>query len=342
MPFQSRRGDREVDSAQGERQNFSRAILNILDDSGNERARLGDTQHAVLNILDDAAGEKIMLEYTQRAVLNILSDSVEEQAHLDNTQRAVLNILDDFNIEQKKVRRQAAELARSNKELDSFAYIVSHDLKAPLRGINSLAGWIVADSGDRLDEEGKKQLGMLQSRVQKMHILINGILEYSRIGRVREEMEFLDLNILLPDIIELLSPPSRITIEVQKNLPMLQGEKTRVHQLFQNLLSNAIKYNDKAEGTIRVGLEDAGATWRFTVTDNGLGVDEKYHERIFELFQTLSSSEGSESTGIGLSLAKKIVETYGGTIGVQSKLGQGSTFWFTYPKKYQMKEGENI
>ena len=241
----------------------------------------------------------------------------------------------------EEVRKQLiTQLKSANKELESFAYAVSHDLKAPLRGIDSLAGWIAEDCKDQLDEEGKKQFEMLQTRARRMHALIDGILEYSRIGRVWEDVVELDLNKVLADIVELLQPPPYIRIEVQKSLPIVKCEKVRIHQVFQNLLSNAIKYVDKPQGVVKVGCEEDGVFWRFSVNDNGSGIDEKYHERIFGLFQTLGSTKQSESTGVGLSLVKKIVEQYGGKVWLKSKLGQGSTFYFTLAKKpVEMKEG---
>lgn len=237
--------------------------------------------------------------------------------------------------------RLVAQLESVNKELGDFTYTVSHDLKAPLRGIDLLAGWIAEDCGDKLDEEGEKRLGMLQARVRKMHALINGILEYSRIGRTEEDIVEFDLDSVLTEVIESLQPPSHIQIEVQKDLPLLCGSRVRIEQLFQNLLGNAIKYMDKSEGKIKVGCEAEGAFWRFSVSDNGPGIEKKYHERIFEFSQTLGQTKKSDSTGIGLSLVKKIVELYGGKVWLRSERGQGSAFYFTFPKNLT-KTGEGF
>ena len=239
-------------------------------------------------------------------------------------------------IERKKAEellaQQSIELARSNRDLEGFAYAVSHDLKAPLRGIHSLATWIAEDYQDKLDEEGKDQLKALVSRTKRMHLLIDGILEYSRIGRVREDVLDLDLNRLIEEILDSLQPSPSIRIEVQRPLPVLRAEKVRIQQLFQNLFSNAIKYIDKPQGRIRVNCLEDGSFWRFSVSDNGPGIEERHYERIFGLFQTLESKERTDSTGIGLSLVKRIVEFYGGKVWVESIVGQGSTFYFTFPK----------
>ncbi len=225
------------------------------------------------------------------------------------------------------------QFVRVNKELNDFAYVVSHDLKAPLRGIKTLAGWIAADCADRLDVEAKEQLSLLLNRVDRMHGLIDGILQYSRIGRITEEITQVDLNELVPQVIDLLAAPEHIEITVRDELPVVECERTRVTQLFQNLISNAVKYMDKPRGSITIGCTSDDEWWTFSVADNGPGIDEKYHERIFQLFQTLSPRDAYESTGIGLTLVKKIVETNGGRVWVESELGRGSTFFFTLPQK---------
>ncbi|CAM3659197.1 histidine kinase [Bordetella sputigena] len=237
--------------------------------------------------------------------------------------------------ERKRAEAQYAELLRevtsANEELTNFAYIVSHDLKAPLRGISSLANWLMADYADKLDDEGREHLRLLVGRVHRMSGLIDGILEYSRIGRIKEARAPVDLDVLVREIIDLLAPPPHIEVRVEGPLPVVHAERTRMQQLFQNLLSNAIKYMDKPAGIIRVTCEPAGDRWRFAVADNGPGIEERHHERIFQLFQTLAPRDRIESTGVGLTLVKKIVEMYGSEISVQSVIGAGTTFSFTLP-----------
>ena len=233
---------------------------------------------------------------------------------------------------QNELSRLVTELSAANEELKNFAYIVSHDLKAPLRAIGSLADWLTTDQAEKLDDEGREHLSLLNQRVRRMDGLIEGILQYSRVGRVRETQSKVDLNQLLRDVIDSLAPPEHIAITVAGALPTIRTEKTRIQQVFQNLLSNAIKYMDKPHGEIRIGCTGAGEDWEFSVSDNGPGIEARHFKRIFQLFQTLAPRDRVESTGVGLALVKKIVELYGGKIWLESKLGEGSTFFFTLPK----------
>ncbi len=223
------------------------------------------------------------------------------------------------------------ELKSANQELADFAYIVSHDLKAPLRGISSLAGWLVDDYADKLDVAGKEQLNLIASRVARLNDLIDGILAYSRAGQSREELILVDFGALIRNVLDLLAVPENISVEISTPLPRIIMENYKAQQLFQNLISNAIKYMDKPMGQIRINAVKDGAYWHFTVADNGPGIDAKYFDRIFELFQTLNARDVVESTGVGLSLVKRIVELYGGKIWVESEVGIGATFHFTLP-----------
>ncbi|AOB31421.1 histidine kinase [Bordetella sp. H567] len=237
--------------------------------------------------------------------------------------------------ERKRSEAEYAQLLRevtsANEELTNFAYIVSHDLKAPLRGISSLASWLMADYADKLDDEGREHLRLLAGRVHRMSGLIDGILEYSRIGRIKEARVPVDLDLLVREIIDLLAPPGHIQVSIDDPLPVVVAERTRMQQVFQNLISNAIKYMDKPQGIVRIGCEPAGERWRFSVADNGPGIEERHHERIFQLFQTLAPRDRIESTGVGLTLVKKILEMYGSDVTLQSVVGAGTTFYFTLP-----------
>jgi signal transduction histidine kinase len=224
-------------------------------------------------------------------------------------------------------------MENANKELTEFAYVVSHDLKAPLRGIKTLATWITNDYSEKLDKEGQEQLSLLLSRVSRMEDLISGILQYSRAGRpLEEDQGVVDLAEALPSIIDMVAAPSHITITLDTPLPRVQVDATRIGQVFQNLLSNAIKFMDKPQGRIRIDCIEDDGFWRFSVADNGPGIEEKYFDRIFKLFQTLAPRDESESSGVGLAVVKKIVTFYGGQVWVESKVGEGSTFFFTLPK----------
>jgi len=241
------------------------------------------------------------------------------------------NITEKHHTQQKQERllRQVADI---NEELSHFAYVVSHDLKAPLRGIKLLTEWLCTDYGDQLGDEAQENFNLLQSRVDRMHNLIEGVLQYSRVGRIEEDQIDVDLNEMLPGIIDAIAPPEHVTITVEGSLPSIECEPTRITQVFQNLLTNAVKYMDKPAGEIVVACEEEADVWKFSVTDNGPGIEERYFDRIFKIFQTLTARDEFESTGVGLTLVKKIVELYGGTICVESEVGKGSTFFFTVPK----------
>ncbi len=239
--------------------------------------------------------------------------------------------------ERKQAEERQAQLLQEvksvNQELKDFAYIVSHDLKAPLRGIKTLADWLATDYADKLDDNGREQIDLLTRRVERMHNLIDGVLQYSRVGREKVKRVRVNLNVLVSEVIEAIVPPENIEIKVENELPVIECEETRIIQVFQNLLSNAVKYMDKPQGQIRIGCVEEDCFWNFSVSDNGPGIEEKYFEKIFQMFQTLTPRDEFESTGIGLTVVKKIVELYGGKIWVESKLGEGCTFFFTLPKQ---------
>ncbi len=224
------------------------------------------------------------------------------------------------------------KLETVNRELESFAYVISHDLKAPLRGIRTVIEWLVEDYSHALDDEGREQMHLLVNRVNRMQSLIDGVLRYSRAGRQRDDAEIIQLSELVNNVIDNLNPPGHITIEVEHPLPVIQGDEVRIIQIFQNLISNAIKYMDKPQGHLRITYQDMDTEWQFNISDNGPGIEPRHFERIFEMFSTLQSKDAYESTGVGLAVVKKIVESSGGRIWVQSQLNQGSTFSFTLPK----------
>lgn len=232
----------------------------------------------------------------------------------------------------QKIEEQKDQLEDINQELKDFAYIVSHDLKAPLRGISQIADWLKDDYFELYNEEGKDNFNLMVSRVGRMQDLIDGILKYSRAGTANHNPEDINLDKFVPELISALAPPEHIKITKETELPTIHADKVRISQLFQNMVSNAIKYNDKPEGIIRIGCKDKETHWEFYVADNGPGIDEKYQEKIFQIFQTIDAKDERESTGVGLSVVKKILALYNGTIRVTSKLGEGATFYFTIKK----------
>lgn len=225
-----------------------------------------------------------------------------------------------------------AQLKSVNQDLADFAYIISHDLKAPLRGISSIADWLSADYEHILDEDGQELLDLLQKRVNRLQNFIEGVLRYSRVGRIESEWEQVDLQNLIEDVLSTLAPPEHIEILVKDRLPVVFGGRVRLEQVFQNLLSNAIKFLDKPKGLIEISCREKGELWEFCIKDNGPGIEERHFRKIFQMFQTLNPRDEFESTGIGLTLVKKIVGMHGGTIVVQSVVREGTEFIFTIAK----------
>ena len=222
-------------------------------------------------------------------------------------------------------------LRRRNAELDQFAYVTSHDLKAPLRGIANLSRWIEEDLEESITPEVAGQFDLLRGRVHRMEAMIEAILQYSRIDRTETPLETVDVRVLLTEVIDFLSPPTRLAISIDGEMPTLHTPRLRLFQVFQNLLSNAIKYHDKPAGTIRIGARVTEEGVEFSVTDDGPGIAPKFQERIWVIFQTLEARDKVESTGVGLALVKKIVEGQGGAVSVESEAGEGATFKFTWP-----------
>ncbi len=232
------------------------------------------------------------------------------------------------------INKQREQLLKSleeqNKELNEYAHVVSHDLKAPLRNIYTLVNWVIEDNKDQMDEHCSTSLNSVLYNVEKMDILIKGILEYSTIDKIESEDRIVDFNVLCDETVRTLFVPNTMTIKIQENLPKVFGNSSRFKQVFQNLIQNAIKYSDKENGLIEVGYEEKNDHHLFFVKDNGIGINPKYFDRIFKVFTKLESN--NHSSGIGLSIVKKIVHYYKGEIWVESQENVGSTFYFTLPK----------
>ena len=241
--------------------------------------------------------------------------------------------LNDRKKAEKEREHLVEKLREVNKELEDFAYIISHDLKAPLRGISTLASWLSEDYQDSLDKEGKGLLQLLSRRVSRMYSLIEGVLMYSRIGKTQKRNKQLDTNVILAEVVESLEMPKGFEVTAESSLPIIFNDDTQIRQVFQNFISNAIKYNDKGEnGKVIVRSKDLLSHWQFCIADNGPGIPAKYHDKIFQIFQTLQRRDDFESTGIGLTIVSKIIKNNGGKIWVESEEGQGTDFYFTIKK----------
>ena len=290
---------------------------------------LGNSIDNSENVLLNSSGHEIPILKTVLPI-TLEGEEVLLEAFVDITDR--LQAEQELEKLNKDLESAVWELRRANKELQEFAYITAHDLKTPLRGIGTLANWISTDYADKFDDEGKKQVRLLVGKAKQMSALIDDILQYSRLGHTNPETRPADLNTVLSEVIAGIDPPENIQITIENELPVLMCEKTQIIQVFQNLLSNAVKYMDKPEGQIKVGCIEQDGFWKFRVADNGPGIDEKYFKKIFKISQTLSPNDRVDSTGIGLSIVKKIVELNAGIVWVESQPGHGSTFYFTVPK----------
>lgn len=235
----------------------------------------------------------------------------------------------------QRVQQRTAELERSNRELDQFAYVASHDLRAPLRAIDNLALWISQDAAALLPPPSQVHLGKLRSRVKRMEKLLDDLLAFSRAGRIRTHPMQVDTAALIRDISELLAPPPGFSIIPAAAMPVLRTERVPLETILRNLIGNAIKHHDRSDGKIQVTADEQEQMIEFAVRDDGPGIEPHYHQKIFELFQTLKPRDQVEGSGMGLAVVKKLLESYGGTITVDSAPGQGSTFRFTWPKSME-------
>jgi two-component system sensor kinase FixL len=278
-------------------------------------------QHSDGHVLPIELSLSIGIVDNKRVVIAVARD-ITERKKAEQTLEELNAALETTNL----------ELIRTNKELQEYAYITAHDLKTPLRAIGTLADWLSVDYADKFDEQGMGNVKLLVTKAKQMSFLIDDILRYSGAGQNAQKSQEVDLNRLLSEVIQEIAPPEHITVAVENPLPTLVCKKTHIIQIFQNLLSNAVKYMDKPKGQITVRCIEQDDTWRFGIMDNGPGIEKKYFDKIFKIFQTLSPREGVESTGIGLSIVKKLIELNKGAVWVESELGKGSTFLFTLPK----------
>lgn len=230
----------------------------------------------------------------------------------------------------KLIEDQKKKLAKSNDELQEYAHIVSHDLKSPLRSIDALVSWIKEDNQGKLNADSLQNFELIETTLEKMEQLISDVLSYSSIGSDEDKKTNVDLNDVVKDLIEILYVPDHVSVNILKPLPVVKGYTTKLQQLFQNLISNAIKFIDKDKGVIDIEFEALKKHYRFSIKDNGVGIEEQYHKKIFKVFHTLH--ENKHSTGIGLSIVKKIVDLHDGDIWLESEYKKGTTFFFTLKK----------
>jgi signal transduction histidine kinase/CheY-like chemotaxis protein len=273
---------------------------------------------------------------TQMAIAIQQAELVSDLKATLSTQQAVEQQLRDrvIEIEQTNLRLSLATnlLEKRNQELDEFACIASHDLQAPLRGIANLADWLTKDLEGKLPAENQQQIDLIQSRVAQMNTLINGLLQYARVGREQIESTTMNIGQLLAEVVETLDPPPEFQVSFPANLPTIGTQTLLLKQVFANLIGNAIRYHHRPNGKVEIVATEQEYLWKFTVIDDGPGIAPEHHRKIFGIFQTLVGRDNNKGTGVGLAIVQKIVEGRGGSVWVDSAVGEGSAFSFTWPK----------
>ncbi|WP_108244323.1 PAS domain-containing sensor histidine kinase [Muricauda brasiliensis] len=334
----------EVD-LNGQIQTVNRSFCNI---SGFEMKELvGSVVHELRTannkqIIDDKdiAQLKKGQDSHQMAVFNKKGEQrhwlVSSAPRFDEAQRAIgsigihLDITEHIKLQLEK-EKLLSKLEQSNESLKEYAYVVSHDLKSPLRSIEALASWLSNDYGDSLDDAGKEYLKLIQDKIESMENLISGILAYSTANTSELKNTEIDLHDVVSEIEESIYIPENVKVVAPEKLPTIIADRTKMHQLFQNIISNAVVHIEKENGKVEVLYQDKHGFWEFCIKDNGVGIPKKYHKKIFEIFQ--SASDDKKSTGIGLSIVKKIIDRYNGEVWVESEEGKGTDFYFTLEKQ---------
>ncbi len=306
-----------------------------------------DDQYSLRNLLEPQ-GIKSLIAIPQIKDNKLIGfvgfDSVRDIYNYSDTEKDILFVFANMlaNVQQRKeqddiIKEQERKkeillknLSDRNEKLNDYAQIVSHDLKSPLINMNNLVEWFIMDNKDLISEERMQPLKNVLFNAEKMDALIKGILDYSVASEEDSLNNEVDLNELLSDLKRIMAIPENVFVIVQENLPSLNGNKLKYQQLFQNLIQNAIKFNDKDKGIIEVTCKTKDDHYEFAVSDNGIGINAAYHQKIFKTFTKLESS--SASSGVGLAIVKKVVELNQGKIWLESEEGKGTTFFFTLKK----------
>lgn len=247
------------------------------------------------------------------------------------------DVTEQIRIE-KQMERQAAELARSNADLEQFAYAASHDMRAPLRQIGTVAGWVEEELGDAASDSVRGHLDTLRGRVRRLDAMIEDLLAYHRAGRGDAMIERADVAAMVRDLAELIGPPPGFTIEAGAGLPVFDTAHSALELVLRNLIGNAVKHHDRPDGRVTVSARELPEGYEFTVADDGPGIPEAHRDKIFGMFHTLRPRDEVEGTGIGLSLVKRLVERYGGRVWVESGTPRGTRFLFTWPRRVPVAE----
>jgi light-regulated signal transduction histidine kinase (bacteriophytochrome) len=272
-----------------------------------------------------------------------VTERKEAEKKLEDSNRSLEKRLSEINVLHKELEKTNQLLGQSNVDLENYTYVVSHDLKAPLRAMRSFSAFLLEDYSEKLDKKGQDYLQRIADASSHMDTLIENLLLLSRVGRKFMEVEVVDLNQLLEEIVEDLEPSIQKSNGkvVFQNLPAVSIQRTWMKELFMNLINNGLKFNKSKTPRVEVTYEERESGLLFKVRDNGIGIEEKYFDRVFTLFERLHTQEEYEGTGAGLAICKKIVQQFGGRIWIESQISRGSTFFFTLPKKKNPASGGN-
>ena len=323
-------------SARLDPEEYTRAILNILEDFSAEKLRLADTEKAILNVLEDFSAEKRQLEETQRAVMNILDDFDAENRKVEAANVELRREVAERKLAEQALTTKTAQLGRSNADLEQFAYVASHDLQEPLRMVSSYVQLFERRYKNQVDEQADKYIRYAVEGAKRMQALIGGLLEYSRIGRQDSEtpLQAVHAGLACDNALANLSPAveERGAHITRDKLPTVIGDVDQLAQVFQNLVANALKFRrPEVIPEVHISATAGEGEHTFSITDNGIGIEPQYADRIFVIFQRLHTRDEYAGTGIGLAICKKVVERHGGRIWVESRPGCGTTFKFTLP-----------
>jgi PAS domain S-box-containing protein len=297
-------------------------------------------------IMESGKTEEVEEKYIQEGRESIVYTVKTPIKDVKGTTIGILGIF--WDITEKKraeevLKEYTKKIEQINKELDDFTYIVSHDLKEPLRSIDAFSKFLEDDYKEKIDEEGKGYIKRIRANSLRMQNLIEDLLEISRVERRMSPFEEIGVSDLLNEIklrLEYAIKEKNVEIIIQDNLPKIFCDRVRVVEVFANLFSNAIKFNDKVNPQIEIGCNIKDDYYEFYVRDNGPGIEEQYHEKIFEIFQRLDRRENHEGTGAGLTIVRKIIEMHKGRVWVESKVGEYTTFYFTIPKRKELILGK--
>lgn len=318
-------------------------FLESIDDSySNYEDQIAILQHSMKISSDELyeANQKLRDEADSLKEINKNLEFILNSMNLDSNNNPTLN---DFNtsdyikqqtIEIIKINKQREELVYSlekqNQSLNEYAHVVSHDLKSPLRSIHSLITWIKEENEKNFNPQTEEYFTLIQKKVEKMNHLIHGILTYSKIDKVNIVKEEVDLNDLVNNILNMVFVPPHIEINIKSKLPTIKADGFRMQQLFQNLINNAINFNDKPKGLVEISCQEEDGHYVFSVKDNGVGISKKNHEKIFLIFESINVDD--KSSGIGLSIVKRILDNSNEKIWLESQENKGTTFFFTLHK----------